>query len=392
MRLRVVLLLALLPSMARAAPDTLEFDRDLSRYPGLVTTLSLSHDPRDQVFGEDGHRVDSVAPAYGSDSRFPQTRFDAAFDWRFPLFGADHIPLVSDRLWVARVSTGYAVTQSDGPIANAANAAGGPTAKSGITDLDLAFGPVLWGSRDWQSRPATPLSVLLLAELRLPIGARDANAPNNAGDGVYAYGARLGAHWQPQGPWLRGWFVDGGVRYRSYGRDDEPVFGANSPAQPGDDLLFDATLARRLLRRVYAQVSYFERDGRRNEYSGVRSSAHPPPAPASGLIGTPQDSFPDPGSFSDGGITERRLQFGIDGFITQRIRIGLQYAIPLSGRSGGFDLPYLSQAQGCTAAGNCMPMRYGSAHVDGLGSARAYASDYALLTLTFALPQSGGAP
>jgi hypothetical protein len=393
MRCLLGLLALLTPMLAAAAtPDALEFDRDLSRYPGLVTTVTISQDPRDQTFAEDGHRVDSVAPAYGGSSRFPETRLNAGFDWRFPLFGTSHVPLVSDRLWVARAGTGYAVTRSEGPIADAANAAGGPTAKSGITDLDLAFGPVLWGSADWQTREAVPLSVLLLAEVRLPIGARDANAPNNAGDGVYALGARLGAHWQPRGPWLRGWFVDGGVRYRGYGRDDEPVFGANSPAQPGDDWLFDATLARRLFRRVYAQVSYFERDGADNQYRAVRTSANPPPVPSNGMFSAPQESFPDPGNFSDGGVTERRLQFGIDGFVTQRIRVGLQYAIPLSGRSGGFDLPYLAQAQNCTAFGNCMPTRYGSAHVDGLGSARAYASDYALLTVTFSLPQSRGAP
>jgi hypothetical protein len=394
MRRCVALLAALLaPLLALATPpDALEFDRDLSRYPGLVTTLTLSQDPRDQTFGEDGHRVDGVAPAYGGDSRFPETRLTAGFDWHFPLFGAAHIPLISDRLWVARAETGYAFTRSEGPIADAANVAGGPTAKSGITDLELAFGPVLWGSKDWQTRERTPLSVLLLAEARVPIGARDPNAPNNVGDGVYAIGTRLGAHWQPSEPWLHGWFVDGGVRYRHYGRDDEPVFGANSPSQTGDDWLFDATLARRLFRRVYAQVSYFERNGSSNQYSGVRTSANPPSAPATGPLATPQDTFPDPGTFSDGGVTERRIQFGVDGFITQRLRLGLQYAVPLSGHSGGFDLPYLEQAQGCTATGTCMPTRYGSAHVDGLGSARAYASNYALLTLTFSLPQSRGAP
>lgn len=380
-----------LPLIAVAAPDALEFDRDLSRYPGLVATLALSHDPRDAVYGEDGGKVDGVVPAYGS-NRFPETRLNAAFDWRFPLFGSAAIPLVSDRLWVGRAATGYAYTQSQGPIGDAADANGGPRAKSGITDLDLAFGPVLWGSADWATREATPLSVLLLAEARLPIGARDANAPYNAGDGVYAIGGRLGAHWQPRGDWLRGWFLDGGLRYRHYGRDDEPVFGANSPAQPGDDVFVDATLARRLFRRVYAQVSYWQRDGADNEYRGVRSSAHPPPAPATGPLTPPQDTFPDPGGFRDAGVSERRLQFGVEGFVTERIRIGLQYVVPLSGHGGGFDLPYLTQNQNCQAAGNCMPTRYGSDHVDGLGSARAYASDYALLSLTFALPQSRGAP
>lgn len=391
-RARLLLIAPLLPLAAAAAtPEPLAFDRDLSRYPGLVTTVTLSRDARDETFGEDGHRVGSVAPAYGAGNRFPETRLQADFDWRFPLFGAAGLPFVSDRLWVARASAGYARVQAEGPIADAADANGGPTAKSGITDLDLAFGPVLWGSADWATRAAGPLSVLLLAEARLPIGARDPNAPINAGDGVYAVGGRLGAHWQPRGPWLQGWFLDGGLRYRHYGRDDEPAFNAQSPAQPGDDWVLDATLARRLFRRVYAQVSYVDREGGDNEYRGVRATANPPPAPATGPLTVPQDSFPDPGSFRDGGVGERRLQFGLEAFVTQRLRIGLQYVRPLSGRSGGFDLPYVAQTQNCAAAGTCMPTRYGSAHVDGLGDARAYASDSVLLSLVFSLPQSRGA-
>ncbi|GAC1627648.1 MAG: hypothetical protein NVS9B10_16850 [Nevskia sp.] len=94
----------------------------------------------------------------------------------------------------------------------------------------------------------------------------------------------------------------------------------------------------------------------------------PPPGPL-------MDTFPAPSPQRDQGTREQRLQLGLGGFVTPRLWLGAQYAHPLSGRSGGFDLPYRQQTQNCTAFGNCMPTANGSAHVDGLGSARTYASD-----------------
>jgi hypothetical protein len=225
--------------------------------------------------------------------------------------------------------------------------------------------------------------VLLLAEVRLPIGARDASAPNNVGDSTFAYGGRLGAHWQPQG-FLAGFLLDTGVRYRVYAADQEPAFGAQAPTQQGADLSVDATLARRLWRGLYAQVSYTLRDGADNEYRNVRFAANPP-AP-----GALMDTFPDPSAQRDRGTREQRLQFGLGGFITQRIWLGAQYAHPLDGRSGGFDLPYRQQLQNCSALGTCNSTPTGSAHVDGLGSARAFASDYFLVSLRWAPAASRG--
>lgn len=378
-------MLALLPGLAAATPpEPLEFGRYLSKYPGLYVQATTSYDARDSSFDAHGHRVDSAVPTYG-DNAFPETRLTLDFDWHLPLFEAAAIPFVSSRLWNARARVGYAKTRTDGPIGDLARSAGGARAKSGISDLELAFGPTLVGSSDWRSRTATPLSVLLLAEVRLPIGARDPAAPNSTGDGTYAWGGRLGAHWQPQG-WLAGFLVDGGLRYRAYGGDPEPAFGAQSPRQQGRDLFADATVARRLWRGLYAQVSYLHRDGAANEYRNVRFTANPPP-PA--LL---MDGFPDPATQRDRGTREQTLQVGLGGFVTQRLWLGAQYAHPLAGRSGAFDQPYLQQAANCQATNSCQPQAYGSDRVDGLGSARAYASDTFLLSIRWAPAANRGAP
>ena len=378
------LLLAVAAGAAHA--ETLEPARYLSKYPGLYTQFGLAYDARDRVFDESGARIDSVAPTYGAGGAFPQWRFDANLDWHFPLFEADGLPLISDRLWNARASLGYARESARGAVADYADANGLEGAKSGLGDLDLAFGPVLYGARDWRARDYTPLSVILLAEARLPIGSRSADAASNAGANVYAWGARLGADWQPRGA-LLGWRLDAGLRWRAYGRNQEPAFGGQEPAQPGADWMADATLARRLWRGIEAQVSYAMRHGAANEYSQVRFAAQPPAA-------TPgMDSFPDPGRFRDGGTREQRLQAGVSAFLTQRLRLAFSYEHPLSGRSGGFDLPYLQQPQDCgglNPLAPCITQPNGSAHVDGLGSARSFASDVWMLSLDWAPAASRG--
>lgn len=377
-------LLALAFCAVAAPPDPLPSGRYLAMVPGLTLDATLSYDARDEVYGEHGERQSSVAPAYGEGNRFPETRLTLDFNWHLPLFEADAIPFVSSRLWNARARLGYAQTHTRGPIGDVATAEGGPSAKSGIGDLELAFGPVLYGSADWRTRTSTPLSVLLLAEIRLPTGARDPASPNNVGDSTYAYGGRLGANWQPQGL-LSGFLVDAGLRYRVYGGEQEPAFNAQAPTQQGADLSFDTTIARRLWRGLHAQVSYTLRDGAANEYRKVREAATPPPADRL------METFPDSGAQHDRGTREQRLQFGLGGFVTQRFWLGAQYSLPLSGRSGGFDLPYQQQVAGCRVVNMCMPMANGSAHVDGLGSARTYASDLFMLNLRWSPAASRGA-
>jgi len=377
-----------LAASASASPDLLlDSGRYLARYPGLVIGATALRDPRDQAYDAQGQRLASVAPAYGPGSAFPLTRLSLDFDWTLPLFETEALPFVSSRLWAARAVLGYADVASRGPIAAAAHAAGDPSARAGIHDLDLAFGPVLVGSADWRTRTtAAPLSVLLLAEARLPIGAHDPAAPNNAGGSVYAYGARLGAHWQPQSGGLAGFRLDAGLRLRRYGSDQEPVFNAQAPAQPGRDLEFDATLARRVWRALHAQLSYYRRDGAANEYRGVRGSAQPPEAPPG------QDSFPDPATQRDRGSREQRLQLGLGAFLGQHLWLGLAWTHPLSGRSAGFELPYLRQTRNCEALGGCMPQANGSDAVDGLGDGRAYASDSWQLRLRWQPRSSQGGP
>lgn len=380
------LAVAMVPE-AVASPDLLlDSGRFLSKHPGMTVGLSLLHDPRDASFGSDGRRRRGVAPAYGPGSEFPLTRLTADFDWHFPMFETEALPFVSSRLWNARAMLGYAETSTKGPIGDAAIAAGGPSSKSGIHDLDLAFGPVLFGSRDWRSRSSTPLSLILLGELRMPIGAQDPDAPNNAGDSVFAWGGRLGGHWQPQTAWLRGVRIDAGLRLRWYEADQEPAFNAQAPTQAGRDLEFDATLARRLWRGVHGQVSYYFRDGQASEYRRIRATAQ---APAAGPL---QDSFPDPAPLRDGGSREQRLQFGLGAFLTPRLWLAFAYTHPLAGRSGSVTVPYQQQPADCQAFDGCQPRPNGSDVVDGLGRGRSYASDSVLLTLRWQPRQRGSSP
>jgi len=388
-RAAAVALIIVLPALAQGQthPDlSLDSGRYRARYPGLIVGATVLQDPRDQSFSASGARQSGVVPSYGAGNEFPLTRFQLGFDWQFPAFEAAKLPFVSSRLWQARAALGYAETSTKGPLRDRQAAAGDPPAKAGISDIELAIGPFLVGSGDWRTRSATPFSAVLLAELRLPIGAHDPSAPNNAGDSVFAYGARLGVHWQPSLALLNGFRLDAGVRGRWYGADQEPAFNAQAPTQAGRDLSFDATLARKLWRSVHAQVSYTWRDGAANEYRNVRATANPPDAP---LL---NDTFPDPAAVRDGGTREQRLQVGLGVFVTQRLWLGAAWSHPLSGRSGSATVPYLAQLQNCEALNACNPRSNGSDGIDGLGSARTFASDSFQLQLRWQPRSSQGGP
>lgn len=374
-------------SPAAANPDLLlDSGRFLARHPGLTVGLSLLRDPRDQSFGSDGRRQHGVTPASGPGGEFPLTRATVDLDWHFPLFETEALPFVSSRLWNARAVLGLADVSTKGPLAAGAVAEGRPSSKSGVHDIDLAFGPVLYGSGDWRTRLATPLSLILLGELRLPVGAQDPDAPNNAGESVFAWGGRIGGHWQPQTAWLNGFRLDAGVRLRWYERDPEPAFDGQTPSRAGRDLEFDATLARRVWRGVHAQLSYHHRDGAANVYRGIRATPNPPAADPL------QTRFPDPAALRDGGTREQRLQFGLGTFITQRLWLAFAYTRPLAGRSGRVTVPYLQQGSDCVALGTCEPRANGSDVVDGLGRARSYASDSFLLSIRWQPRQRRGPP
>lgn len=368
-RWAALLLCLALPAAAAPFDDTM--GRYGVKYPGLYSALTLSSEARDRVFDAGGQRTDSAAPTYGSGNSFGEQRLQLQFEWFLPLFESERWPLISDRLWTARVTAGYSRLRTDGPITTYIAQHQLSDSGDGINDLQLEFGPVLWGSRDWRTRSDTPLSVLLLAQASLPVGARDADAPNNSGSNAFSYGATLGAHWRPL-PRLR---LDAGLGWRGYGRNSEPAFNGQEPSQQGADLHFDATLSARLVSTIFASASLFERHGSANRYDDVRDTASPPAAP----IG--METFPEPSARHDGGTRERRAGLALQGFVTPRLLLGLHWTHALSGRSGEFDQPYLMQTAGCAATTGCNPQPNGSAHVDGLGPARSYADDQWLLRL-----------
>jgi hypothetical protein len=232
---------------------------------------------------------------------------------------------------------------------------------------------VLYGSRDWRTRQDTPLSILLLLQALLPVGERNADAPNNAGGGVPGFGAEAGAHWRP---W-RGAYVDIGGRWRTFGHNGEAAFGGHEPAQRGDEWVLGATLAMRLLRDVYASASWRETRGDGNEYDDPRFAANEPDA---GLL---RETFPAPGTYTDDGTQLSELGAALHWFVTPGWRLGLHYLLPLAGESGSFELPYVEQDQDCEGFGNCNPQPNGTAPVDGLGSARRYASERWMLSLAW---------
>ena len=374
-RSAALLLLALPLAASAGEPVLLDFGRYLAKYPAMYATLSYADDARDAIYDADGNKQSGVAPTYGRGSRFPERRADVQFEWFFPFFETEALPFISSRLWTARATLGYARPAAKGPIADYAASHELRGAQSGITDIALQFGPVLYGSADWRTRSDTPLSVLLLGELSLPVGRRDPDAAVNAGSNVFSYGATLGAYWRP----IAGVLVDGGAHWRAYSKNDEPAFDAQEPSHLGSLWSLDATLAVRIWRSLYASGSYYDARGADDEYNNVRASAHPQPATMPLM-----DSFPAPGTFRDAGTRDRRAAAAIHWFALQRLRLSLHYVLPLSGRSGEFDLPYEQQLQDCVALPTgCSPSANGSDHVDGLGGARVYASRYFLLSATW---------
>jgi len=372
-------LLALLPICSAAGePIVLEFGRYLAKYPAMYSTSAFSADPRDSIYDASGRSRDGVAPTYGADSAFPQKRFDLQFEWFFPFFETEAIPLISDRTWTARADLGYSHLSADGGIADYARSHGLKESQSGITDIALHFGPVLYGSDNWRERADVPLSILLLADFTIPIGRRHPDAAVNAGTNTFSYGATLGGYWRP----IKGLFLDAGAHWRAFAKNDEPAFEGQEPSKQGSQLSFDATLAAKLWGPIYASGSYLDVRGEVNEYSGARASAHPPSA---GLL---METFPDARNAKDDGIRDRRADAALHWFVLQRLRLSLHYVMPVGGRSGEFDLPYQQQLLDCVALPTgCTPTPNGSDHVDGLGPARVYASNYFLLSATWNFSQ-----
>lgn len=365
------------PVLAQAAPLDAEMGRYLARYPGMYGGITLSQDDGDRSFDAAGQRRDGVAPTYGAGNQFATRQAELRLQWFFPMFETEQIPLVSSRLWAARTTLGYSMLETQGPIQGFITQNGLRESRGGVNDVVLEFGPVLAGSANWREKGATPYSLLLLGRAVIPVGARDADAPHNAGGNVLSWGATLGGYWHP----LPRLYLDAGVGLRSYQKDEEPAFGAQTPAQRGDDRLMDATVSLRILRDVYAGLSWQRREGDANTYEAIRFTANPPAA------GVGMETFPDPAPVQDGGTASTQWAASLSWFLTQRWRLDLQWTRALSGRSGELDVPYLQQLQGCAALQNCNPQPNGRDHVDGLGSARTLASDIVTLGLRWSFGQ-----
>lgn len=358
------------------APDW-GMGRYLSKYPGMYSTLSYYADERNSIFDQNGQKQNSVTPTFGAGNAFAEKRVQLQLEWHFPFFETEELPLISSRLWTARANLGYARLETTGSINDFIRQNDQKDRGQGVSDILLEFGPVLWGSHNWREKQNTPFSLILLSQFVVPVGERHPDSPNNVGTNVFGFGGRLGAYLRP----FNGLLLDAGIATRSYANNEEPAFGGHEPTKRGDDVFIDGTLSLKLWRGLYAGASYWQRKGDPNIYQKVRFANNPPSA-ATGM-----DTFPDPRALGDGGTEDTRLGYRLSWFVTPRLNIGLSRVQPRSGKSGEFDLPYLQQTRNCTATMNCNPQPNGSAHVDGLGSARVFASEYWLLTLNWSWKQ-----
>lgn len=396
-RIQHAALCALLAVAPAAAQDlTPRMGRYMPLYPALYFSASHEKNERDRSFDQSGTERESAAPSLSAPSSFPQTRLDATFSWYFPMFETLELPFFSSRLHTARIHLSRISTQSEGALAVFAADASDDVRTdadnlrnngSGNGDITLEFGSFLLGSENWRTREGTPLSVLALMGLRLPVGQYDRDAPINAGSNTAAAHLQLGLHAQP---W-RGGFVDAGLGLRAHFKNQDPAFGALMPTQQGDDVYWDISLAQRLLSGLYLTAQASGREGDPNLYVNPRFAAGAPAPPTT----IPQsDNFPTPGQYRDEGTALRSAGLSLSYFLSQRWLLGVHYTQALSGRSGEFELPYTNRRPaGCTVgATGCITGAGGSVQVDGLGPARSYASDRLMFTLDYNFGQEDAFP
>lgn len=395
-RIQLAVLCVLLTAVPAAAQDTApKMGRYLPLYPALYFSAAHERDERDRSFDQAGVERDSAAPSLATPSSFPQTRLDAVFSWYFPMFETLDLPFFSSRLHTARIHLSRVSTRSEGALATfAADASDDARTDaddlqnngSGNGDITMEFGSFLYGSENWRTREHTPLAVLAMVGLRLPVGQYDRDAPINAGTNTAAAHVQLGLHAQP---WPGG-FVDAGVGLRAYFKNQDPAFGALMPTQQGDDVYWDLSLAQRLYSGLYVTAQASGREGDDNLYVNPRFAAGAPPPTT-----VPQsDNFPTPGQYRDRGTALRSAGLSLSYFISQRWLLGAHYTQALSGRSGEFELPYTNRRPaGCTVgATGCITSAGGSAQVDGLGPARSYASNRLMFTLDYNFGQEDAYP
>jgi hypothetical protein len=384
-------LLLLAPLAAPGQDLAPEPGRYLPLYPGMYWTGALSQDPRDSSFDAGGNRRGSAAPSSG-DTSFPERAFISAFTWHFPMFESQGIPFVSSRMYLARATLRYVDTRTEGALAAFADDASDDASTNadslknsgkGVGDLTLEFGSFLYGApaSGWRNGCHGPVTVLLLASMKAPTGVYEHEAPDNAGSNHWTFGGTLASSWQA---W-NGGFVDAGLGYRAHSINYQPEFGGAAPFRAGAERTLDLGVGQRVARGLFLSAFAADRRGSANQYRNLEYTPGAPAAPAASPGNYSSRNFPTPGTWFDGGTALRAIGVGARYFPGQTWRVSLDWTRPLSGKSGEFDQPFTNRQ--CTVAGGagaatCTDAPAGSAHVDGLGEARAYASDRLILGVT----------
>lgn len=377
-RCAVLVAAALGCTAARAAPPDIAPYRPL--YPALYVDASLEYDPRDESFDAQGRRESSALPSRSGATSFGQAVLETRLAWYFPMFEQEGLPFFSGRLHTLRASLRYHRLESSGGIEDFIDANPGlERAGDGVGDTTFEFGSFLSGSAGWRDGRVGPLSTLLLVGLTLPTGIYDHDAPVNAGSNHFAAHAKLGAH----GSTWRGGFLDGAVGYRVHARDEDPQFGALAPAESGDEVLWEVQFAQGLRPGLYLGIAASGSEGQANRYRDPRFSTQAQNASAL------SDIVPVAGTYRDQGVDSRIAVLSLRWFCTPRLAAGVHYTHPLSGRGGEFDLDLVQRTPAGCAPGTvgCLTSPAGSAHEDGLGSARSYASDRVALSITYQFGQ-----
>lgn len=382
----------LLASASASAADPVPaLARYLPLYPGLYSTAGYESDDRDSIYRQDGSKTDNAAPNAGGtgSTAFPTKAYTADFRWYFPMWEADDFPFFSSRLHTARVHLRHADTRTNGRLAafaadssddNYTDADHLENNGSGVGDLVLEFGSVLYGSPDWRNGERSTFSVTGTVGVTLPFGEYNRDAPINVGDNAPAAQLLLGASWQP---W-NGGFVDAGVSRREFFQNYDAAFGQLSPTERGDEAAWDLSLAQRVLPGLYLGLFADRRHGDPNGYENPRFAPNAPPPP-----GNSTSNEPVPGLYYDGGTALTRYGLSVNYFFAQNWLAGIYYARPRSGKSGEFLLPFENHNPGgCTAgASGCSVTPGDTILVDGLGAARTYASTAIRFTVTYSFGQ-----
>lgn len=383
---RILACVAGLQACAAAAQELPpQFGRYMPLYPGTYLHAGVAQDERDRSFDAAGRERASAAPqTAGGRTAFPEDAAVAAFTWHFPMFESAKVPFFSTRTHLARMTLRYADTRTTGPLADfvadeaddaRSEADGLRNNGSGVGDLTLEFGSFLAGSGKWRTRERTPFALLLLAGVNVPTGVYEREGPVSAGTNTWWFQGKLGLHWQP---WDGG-YVDAGAAVRDYLRTDEAMFGGLAPIRQGDDVFYDIGYTQRLARPLYLGVTFDFRYGDPSVYRNPQYAPNAPPHPDANT-----DTYPTPGDYRDAGAELKSRTTSLYWFVTQRWMAALHYTHAQDGRSGQFLLPFSTRSpSGCIPGSvGCTVGAGDTVLVDGLGGARAYASERITLTIT----------